>query len=219
MPSSKTAVLVFSRAPVPGETKRRLIPVLGPERAADLHAQMLDAIVGSAAQADVGPVVVYCTPSTEHECFSRLRRDYGVTLREQAGGDLGGRLHAALADTLQHYPRALVVGSDCPSLTPDDISAAARALEAGYQAVIACATDGGYVLLGLDRLSRRLFEDIDWGSADVADATIGRLDELGWRYRTLEPHTDIDRPEDVEHAMRSLSRYRSRRKSLFKTVN
>jgi hypothetical protein len=115
-------------------------------------------------------------------------------------------MHAALADALRQYPRALLVGSDCPSLTPDVIASAARALENGYQAVIAPATDGGYVLLGLNRLSRRLFEDIEWGGADVAKATIKRLDGLGWRYLALEPHTDIDRPEDVEHAVQSLGR-------------
>lgn len=206
MDSLPTAVLVFSRAPVPGETKRRLIPALGPERAAELHEQMLEAIVGSAVQAGAGPVIVCCTPSTEHDCFSRLRRDYGATLCEQTSGDLGARMHAALADALRQYPRALLVGSDCPSLTPDVIASAARALENGYQAVIAPATDGGYVLLGLNRLSRRLFEDIEWGGADVAKATIKRLDGLGWRYLALEPHTDIDRPEDVEHAAQSLGR-------------
>ena len=41
----KQRVIVFTRYPIPGETKTRLITALGEEGAADLHRQMTEHVV------------------------------------------------------------------------------------------------------------------------------------------------------------------------------
>lgn len=217
--SSQTAVLVFSRAPVAGETKRRLIPALGPAYAAELHERMLEAVVRSAVRAAVGGVTLCCTPNTEHACFTRLQKKYGLSLREQSTGDLGAKMHAAFDAALRRVTRAIVVGSDCPSVTPDVFLTVSDALAGDTDAVIIPATDGGYVLLGLRRLDSRLFEEIEWGSANVAQSTVERLSELGWPYLVLEPRRDIDRPEDAAAALQTLNQLELADKNIDKTAN
>ena len=89
------------------------------------------------------------------------------------------------------------VGTDCPALEARDLRRAARALAGGCDAVIAPAEDGGYPLIGLRRVSPRLFENIAWGGPDVFARTAGQLDRLGWRWRRLRTLWDVDRPEDL----------------------
>ena len=45
---SPVSIAILSRAPVPGQTKTRLIPAIGAEGAADLHCRFLHATVRTA---------------------------------------------------------------------------------------------------------------------------------------------------------------------------
>lgn len=106
-------------------------------------------------------------------------------------------MYRAFKRVLRQHPYAVLIGSDCPALRPADLRAAARVLRAGADAVLAPAEDGGYPLIGLRRVSRRLFDGIDWGSPRVLAQTRRRLAGLRWRWRELRTLWDVDRPEDV----------------------
>ena len=56
-------------------------------------------------------------------------------------------------------------------------------------------TDGGYYLLGLKTMHRRLFEDITWGTKQVAAETLERAREVKLDVHLLPPWYDVD---DVE---------------------
>jgi hypothetical protein len=116
-----------------------------------------------------------------------------VSLHLQQGDDLGERMARALSRAMP----AIVMGSDCPSLTPADLREAAAALDWGVDAVLGPARDGGYVLLGLRRIDASLFEGITWGTDTVLQETRSRLRSLGWRWHELPTRFDIDRPEDL----------------------
>lgn len=186
--------LVFTRAPDPGQVKRRLIPTLGAQGAADLHRFLLGRTLRTAVSA--GPSEVWSTPAP-HPFLSLCGRVYGLPLRAQQGGDLGERMARALASALQTAPAAVLVGSDCVDLTAAELAAARAALEAGEDAVFTPTEDGGYRLVGLRRPAVELFEGIDWGGPTVMAQTRERLTGLGWRWRELAPGWDVDRPEDL----------------------
>jgi hypothetical protein len=185
-------IIVFAKAPLPGQAKTRLIPALGAWRAARLHAQLTRQAVRTALAADCGPVEIHGT--ARHTFFSAL----GIPFRLQRGRDLGERMYRALS----RNPGAILIGSDCPELTSADLRRAARLLRGGYDAVLAPAEDGGYALIALRRVSTDIFRNIPWGSASVYDETVKRL--RPYRWRALRTLWDVDRPED-------LARLRSRR--------
>ena len=172
-------MLVFSRTPVPGRVKTRLVPRLGEWRAARLHARLTAHALRVAAAARCGPVELHDTA-------------------KQRGSDLGSRMHRALSRALRRHRGAIVIGADCPALEAADLARAARLLAGGCDVVLAPAEDGGYVLLGARRISPRLFSGIEWGGTSVYDATVRNLDALGWRWRALRMLWDVDRPEDLE---------------------
>jgi hypothetical protein len=128
--------------------------------------------------------------------FPLLARRHGLALRTQVRGHLGQRMHRAFERALRSADAVVLIGTDCPGLRASDLRAAVRALQGGADAVLAPAEDGGYALIGLRRVSARLFCGIDWGSTSVMEQTRQRLGELGWRWRELRTVWDVDRPED-----------------------
>jgi hypothetical protein len=108
----------------------------------------------------------------------------------------------ALRKTLKKTSHALLIGTDCPSLTRDDLREAAEGLRRGIDAVIGPAEDGGYVLIGLRRCAPELFTGISWGTGSVLHQTRLRLRDLGWKWNELSERWDVDRPEDVERLKR-----------------
>jgi uncharacterized protein len=187
------AVLVFSRAPLAGRVKRRLIPRLDAWGAAQLHLQLTRRALRTAAAAGCGPVELHLTHS--HKLFGSVKL--------QKGADLGERMHHALAGALRRHRAAILIGADCPALRPADLRRAARLLAGGCDVVLGPAEDGGYVLFGARRVSFRMFDGIEWGSAGVYADTVKRLDAAGYRWRALRVLWDVDRPPDLER-LRSL---------------
>ena len=153
------AVAILAKAPLPGLAKTRLIPALGVEGAAALQARLIARAVETAIAAGTGPTTLWGAPDESHPEFQSAKTRYGLALARQPNGDLGHRMFTALAAA--HGP-ALVIGSDCPALTPAHLRACAEALRDGIDAAVIPAEDGGYVLLGTRRPNAHLFADMPW---------------------------------------------------------
>lgn len=188
-------VAILAKAPVAGYAKTRLEPALGAEGAAMLQRIMIEATIATALAAELGPVTIWATPGTEHEVFTRLAHSPRVTLARQPDGDLGIRMLAAFAASKEP---TLVIGTDCPALTPMHLADAAAALTRGCDAALVPARDGGYVLIGLARPQPALFYEMPWGTAEVAAETRRRMTGLALNWKEWPALPDIDRPDDLE---------------------
>jgi len=193
-----TAVLVFAKAPIPGRVKTRIAPVLGAEGAARLYKRVATHCLETAIAARVGPVELWCAPDTTHPWFAALAKRYGLRLAPQQGQNLGERMHNALADALGRYGQAILIGTDCPALTREDLAQAHAWLAGGLDAVFGPADDGGYTLVGLRRAEIALFQDIAWSTERVMAATRDRLRSVGMRFAELPMRWDLDRSEDLD---------------------
>jgi rSAM/selenodomain-associated transferase 1 len=116
------------------------------------------------------------------------------TYRRQRSGDLGDRMQRAFADVFDAgYSKAVIVGTDIPSLTFKHIEQAFRLLDT-HDVVLGPALDGGYYLLGM-KSSLPLFSDMEWGTARVAHATKSVINSLNLSLAELEPLEDVDTEE------------------------
>ncbi len=195
-PSARVGVAILARAPVAGQVKTRLIPLLGAEGAARLQTWMLQRAVAMALEADVGPVSLWCDGDPGHRDFIRCRELGPLRILPQVPGDLGQRMLAAVRES----PTAagtLVIGTDCPVLSAAQLREAARSL-ADRDAVLIPVEDGGYVLIGMKTPSAAAFAGIDWGTGQVMAQTRQSLAAMGWRWAEQAKLWDVDRPEDVE---------------------
>jgi rSAM/selenodomain-associated transferase 1 len=190
-------LIVFAKAPVPGQAKTRLAPALGFDGAARLASTMLEHTLACGAESAIGRLELCCSPNTSHPQF-QLAGSAGVALTEQGDGDLGARMERALSRALEQYQRVVLIGTDAPLLDAQVLRSAAAALHE-HDVVIAPASDGGYVLIGLARRAPELFEGIAWSSAQVMAQTRERIAAAGLSLHELSTLHDIDEPQDLVH--------------------
>ena len=188
------AIAILAKAPVPGYAKTRLIPALGADGAAALQAAMLKRTLATALAAGIGPVTLWCAPDCLHPAFAEAAAQ-GVELAEQPAGDIGQRMQAAMAAATT-TGGVIVIGTDCPALTPGHLRQAAVAL-GGQDAVVIPAEDGGYVLLGLRQANAAVFSGVAWSTPQVMAQTRARLAAAGLRHAEFSPLFDVDRSSDL----------------------
>ena len=92
----------------------------------------------------------------------------------------------------------IVIGTDCPALTPAHLRQAAAALT-GEDAVVIPAEDGGYVLLGLRQANAAVFAGVAWSTPQVMAQTRARVMALGLSCAELPMLRDVDEPTDLVH--------------------
>ncbi len=191
-------LILFTRYPRPGRTKTRLIPALGAQGAAALQQRMSEAIIAQMAQfAAQYPVNLEIRYADGNQQAVEAWLSSDIPCLDQGEGDLGDRLRRAFAQAFSQGSRQVVViGADCPHLTPALFAQAFAALES-RELVLGPAMDGGYYLIGLNRLAPALFAEIPWGSEEVLAATLKQAQDLNLSTHLLEPLADVDRPEDL----------------------
>jgi rSAM/selenodomain-associated transferase 2/rSAM/selenodomain-associated transferase 1 len=196
-PRAPAAVAVLAKAPVVGLAKTRLIPLLGASGAARAQRNFTLQTLGAARAASTGAITLWCAPDVRHRFFRALHQRHGVLCLAQAYGDLGQRMQCAVATHFAQHRRTplLIVGTDCPALTPAHLQQAADALQT-HDAVLVPAEDGGYVLLGLRRSMPEVFVGVDWSTAQVLAQTRKRLRQACATWCELPTLWDVDEPAD-----------------------
>lgn len=197
-------VLVFTRNPEPGKTKTRLIPRLGAKGAAQLHESLIHHTLNTIRKCQhrfSTQVEVHFTGGSEETMAQRFGNDFSY--QHQSPGNLGERIKTATNASYQkHREHVLVIGTDCPDITPEIIELAFDHLNL-HDVVLGPAYDGGYYLIGTRHPAPQLFSNIDWGTNQVLEQTIRRAADQKLSVRLLTPHHDIDRPEDLVYLKRS----------------
>lgn len=196
---SMIQLAIFAKAPIAGYAKTRLISVLGAEGAAELQALLVQRTVRLALMSTLRPISLWCAPDITHELFASLHENYGIDTHSQVDGDLGPRMLDAFEQLTRRGP-ALLIGTDCPALTAGHLDRCAAALREGADAVFIPAEDSGYVLIGLRRPHRALFEGIALGTNAVMQQTRERLSELGLRAFEADALWDLDTSADYQRA-------------------
>ena len=195
---SKERVILFTRYPIPGKTKTRLIPALGPEGSCDLHRHLVHHLLRMlkpyTASSQVSLEIRF-----EGGTCSLMEQWLGVGLSyvPQGEGDLGLRLERAFDEAFnQGDERVVLIGSDCPALTGRQLDEALDGLNE-KDLVLGPAQDGGYYLIGLRQPAPGLFQDRPWGTDQVLTETRQAAERQGLKILFLQSLSDVDRPEDL----------------------
>ena len=192
-----TLIIIFAKFPARGMAKTRLQPALGLEGASLIAKQLLLHSVEQALATGLS-VELCVSPAPTDLCWQTLGLPESLQWSAQADSDLGLRMLTASQQGLDKFAQVILIGTDCPSLTPLYIQDAAQKLEQSDTVMIP-ASDGGYVLLGFKRAHTSLFSNIEWSTASVAAVTRQRIKAMGWTLALLDPLHDIDEPADLKH--------------------
>ncbi len=191
-------ILLFLKAPRPGEVKTRLAEAVGAERACAVYQTIAERPVRR-WPGSMTPEIHYSPATAEPEMRAWLGDR--VRLVPQTRGGLGERLEHAVARAFADGAASVIcIGGDCPRLGERHIREAIALLDAGNDPVLGPCEDGGYYLIGLAAPHVELFRDIPWSTPDTLDATVERARALGLHPAFLETLYDVDTVEDLERA-------------------
>lgn len=186
-PGPARLVGIFVKEPIPGRVKTRLCPPLEPGEAARLYEVAMHESVARLVDAGLPSVIFYSgNEAYFRHTFPNLPR------LPQSTGDLGERMHQALATLLATgCEAAALIGSDSPDLPLEQVEAALAVLVEN-DAVTIPAEDGGYVLIGASRPLPELFRNVPWSTSGVLDATRRKVEANGLCYREIGGWQDLD---------------------------
>jgi rSAM/selenodomain-associated transferase 1 len=139
-----------------------------------------------------------CAPSSELAFFKIMEERHGVRLVDQAGEDLGGRMHRTFIDLFaKGYEQVVIVGTDVPTL-PLPVYREAFAMLDCSDLVLGPAIDGGYYLIGLRQPAEQLFTDVPWSTDQVLSITQQKAKALGLSVGLTVTWRDVDTVADLQ---------------------
>ena len=190
-------LIIYSRYPEPGKTKTRMIPALGAEGAAKLQREMTEHTLNTARQlkSDRGVNLEVHFAGGDIQLMSDwLGSD--IKYIPQVVGDLGCKMQSSFRQAFNNNQRAITIGIDCPDINLSILNNGFDLLRK-KELVLGVAEDGGYYLIGLNRMIPELFYNINWGTEVVLEQTKAIAKSLNINIGYLPTLSDVDRPEDL----------------------
>lgn len=187
---NKTLLIVFVKNIILGKVKTRLAKTIGNQTAFEVYKALVD-LTEKATQTLEADKRIYFSDVV---IPNKWPNDYKAV---QHGQDLGERMLNAFKKGFEDgYEHIILIGSDLP-----DISASI--IEKGFEAlnhndcVFGPAEDGGYYLIGLNKMLECVFEDKPWSQSHLLEDTVKELRSKHITYSSLKTLNDIDTLEDL----------------------
>jgi rSAM/selenodomain-associated transferase 1 len=206
IPKGLCALAVMTKAPRAGQVKTRLTPPLTPEEAAALNICFLRdttaAIASTASKGCARGIAVY-TPVGAEGAYGGILPDE-FELLPQRGDTFGERLSLATEDLLSlGFDSVCLIDSDSPTVPQQAFSEAAQILSKMEDPlVLGPSDDGGYYLIGLKKLHRSLFKNINWSTERVLEQTIESARKIDLEVHLLPTWYDVDDRETLRRLCR-----------------
>ena len=195
-------LMVFVKNPITGKVKTRLAATVGNEAAFAVYQNLLEYTLQITSPVKTKKIVFYSDFIPESDTW----RKSGFQQELQTGLELGERMMNAFHYAFENkYSKVVLIGCDCLEINTDLLNHAFEKLNEFYL-VIGPATDGGYYLLGINRLHGDFFRNKIWGSASVYRDTIQDTHRLELSTFNLPVLNDIDEEKDLTYSLRLLTK-------------
>lgn len=191
----KNAILIFTRVPLPGQTKTRLMPYLSGEECASLHQRFIREIyrICRNVQADI---LVFYTPEDKAGILADIVGKE-QKLYVQQGEDLGEKMRNAFHKAFElGYESCVLIGTDIPQIKERNLNEAFRQLQ-NHDIVINPTKDGGYYLIGMKEDHDEIWQVERYGTNTVIADTLKHIENLNLSVSQGEMLQDIDTKEDL----------------------
>lgn len=191
----KRAIILFTRVPLAGQTKTRLMPFLTPKECADIHSNFLKDIYANSKKCNVD-ILVFYTPEGHQSQLEKLF-DGQESFFPQCGEDMGGRMqHAFKTAFRMGYESCVLIGTDIPQITNTIIMKAFNQLQS-CDVVIHPTPDGGYYLIGMKQEYPTIWNIESYGTDTVLENTLQHLKRSNLSVSVGEVCSDIDTKDNL----------------------
>lgn len=188
---TKRAVVLFSLSPNKESGIKRIANIRSNNSAIfkSLFDHTIDTIQGAKQYINFDLVA----STSQKSCLKN------VQFIKQHGNGFDERLKNTISDVFNiGYNEIIIVGNDCPDLTPETIQQTFNSL---YQndVVIGPSSDGGFYLIAIKKIDERIFDDVKWYSDKVLSQLLTNINKSHYSHVLLETLNDIDDYADLTH--------------------
>ena len=192
---SKKLLMIFVRNPELGKVKTRLAKTVGDKRALEVYNDLLKYTRDISIKCSSEKAVFYSHFIDDFDGWSNVLYQKFV---QEGINDLGVRMQNAFKLAFEKgYNRVVIIGSDCLEISTHDIEEAFFSLEK-KDVIVGPAKDGGYYLLGMNKLHLELFKNKTWSSENVLSDTLLDIEKLNLTYHLLDILSDVDYEDDLK---------------------
>lgn len=208
-PQPYTVIQVFSKIPQHGKVKTRLIPDLGVTEATKIASKLLFNTLDTAYSLvqqypEKFKLELWLLDSSakneqilDHSLVETIRLKYSINIYPQTGVTIGDKMYYTLNDGLSRYAKAILVGTDCPSIKTKHYVELENELTRSEVAIIP-ALDGGYVAFSCSKVSKSWFNLEKWSHKSVLEQTIMAISKNNILLNTFNKLRDLDTLEDYK---------------------
>ncbi len=185
----KRAVVLFSHSPNKESATKKIAYVKRNNSAIlkSLFDHTLDIIQTAQLQTNFDFIISTSNISTFKNC----------KYIEQTGDNFDERIRGTVSSVFRlGYNEVIIVGNDCPNLSPDLIEHSFNSLTSN-DIVIGPSFDGGFYLLALKRNDENIYNEIQWYSDKVLSQLLDNIIKLNFTFTLLPELNDIDDYADL----------------------
>ncbi|WNH13468.1 TIGR04282 family arsenosugar biosynthesis glycosyltransferase [Thalassobellus suaedae] len=187
---NKELVIIFVKNIKLGKVKTRLAKTIGNLGAFEVYSELVK-ITETATSEIKADKRIYFSDTIMNTTWNHHQKFI------QEGDDLGTRMkNAFLKGFNDGFERIVLIGSDLPDISALHIENAIEALNK-TEVVFGPAEDGGYYLIGLNKMHSFIFENKPWSQSNLLEKTCLELDKKNIKFTTLVTLNDIDTFEDL----------------------
>ncbi|NCT16003.1 MAG: glycosyltransferase [Flavobacteriales bacterium CG18_big_fil_WC_8_21_14_2_50_32_9] len=186
---SKNLLIVFVKNIRLGKVKTRLAQTIGDENAFLIYKELVKITENATQQLQDCSIQIYFSDviiETKWKGYEKFI---------QKGNDLGEKMQHAFEQGFNSgYEKILLIGSDLPDISASIIKLAFDEL-ANNDIVFGPAEDGGYYLVGMNKLHPAIFQNKPWSNEELLSLTLKELSD--YKLQLLPFLNDIDVYEDL----------------------
>ncbi|MFC1909965.1 TIGR04282 family arsenosugar biosynthesis glycosyltransferase, partial [Chloroflexota bacterium] len=191
------ALIIMARFPCPGKVKTRLASTIGAKQAAEIYQLCAESVFEKVGNIEKARKYIFFADKEDKEKVEKWGGT-GFNYLAQSRGDIGKRLQNAIGALFNRgASRVIALASDVPGITENIIEAAIRTLD-NHDVVLGPSDDGGYYLIGMNRLHKVFFKNISWSTDKVLTQTLNTAKAQGLKVRCLQYLSDIDTEESLQ---------------------
>ncbi|CAN5356117.1 TIGR04282 family arsenosugar biosynthesis glycosyltransferase [soil metagenome] len=186
-------LLIFVKNPEAGKVKTRLAATIGADKALDIYKKLLLHTHQITSELNITKAVFYSDFVDNEDIWENSNYLKFI----QHGNDLGKKMENAFKQGFdQRYSDICIIGSDCYQLRATHIKSAFDLLTHN-EVVLGPSADGGYYLLGMNKLFSEFFNHKKWSTSEVLKDTLEDTQTLKIKHTLLETLIDVDEEKDL----------------------
>jgi len=194
---NKNALVLFAKIPIPNFSKTRLINPFTAEQAAEFYSASLRDVYNTMQDSIEFDLWLGIAPEKFDERIFPLNLSSGKYFFQE-GDDLGIRMWKAFQLLFENgYEKIAIIGSDFPHISEETIIQAFNNLNE-CDCILGPAIDGGYYLIGLNKIYESVFKGIDWSTDKVYQQTLDIAEQNNIKIKNLEKQYDVDTVKEIK---------------------